>query len=91
MGIYRLVMKKNSDNFRSSSIRDIMKKLAQHSINLIIFEPGLNQSRFDGFEVFTNFEDFESKSDIILANRLDDKIKKYNKKIFSRDIFSTDE
>ena len=91
VGIYRLVMKEDSDNFRSSSIQDIMKKLKQHSINLIIFEPVLNQSKFEGFKVFANFKDFESKADIIVANRLDDKIKPYIKKIFTRDIFSRDE
>ena len=67
-----------------------MKKLVQHSINLIIFEPGLNQSRFDGFEVFTNFEDFESKSDIILANRLNNQLKSVSDKVFTRDIFNKD-
>ncbi len=87
VGVYRLVMKQGSDNFRSSSIRDIILKLHAKNINIILFEPSLNVDTFEGFPVSNNLNDFANQSDIILANRIDDSIQHYKDKLFTRDLF----
>lgn len=91
IGIYRLIMKEGSDNFRSSSIQDLIKKLSHHNIKIVLFEPGLMHNEYQGFQNEPCFKSFIKGSDIIVANRLDDKIIKYKDKVFTRDIFSKDE
>lgn len=88
IGIYRLVMKEGSDNFRSSSIQDIIRKIQENNqIQIIVYEPTLNSLDFGGFNLIKDFNEFTSKADLILANRIDQSISKFHNKIFSRDIF----
>ena len=89
IGIYRLIMKKDSDNFRESEILDIIKKInkKKNKIKIIIYEPLLKINTFNGFEIVNDFNIFQAQSDIILANRVDETIKN-NKKIYTRDIYN---
>ena len=87
VGVYRLVMKEGSDNFRSSSIRDIILKLHAKNISIVLYEPTLTVDTFEGFPVLNNLNDFACQSDIILANRINDSIKHYKDKLFTRDLF----
>ena len=83
-------MKKNSDNFRDSSIQDIIKYLVNNNIKTIIYEPSLKTKKFLNCEVVNIFNDFVETSEIIVANRLDNKIMKFENKVFSRDIYNRD-
>ena len=87
VGIYRLVMKEGSDNFRSSSIQNVIYKLHTKNIKIIIYEPTLTTEKFDIFDVYNDLEFFVSASDLILANRIDKQIEDFKDKLFSRDIF----
>lgn len=88
VGIYRLTMKTNSDNFRASAIQGIIKRLKTNNINVIIHEPTLKAEEFNECLVVNDFNEFCNKADIILCNRIDDKIKKYSGKIYTRDLFN---
>lgn len=87
VGVYRLVMKKYSDNFRESSIQDVMKKLRANGVNILIYEPLVTTGQYDGFQVNNNFKQFTAQSDVILANRLTSEIEPYAEKVYSRDLF----
>ena len=87
IGIYRLIMKAGSDNFRSSSIIDIIYKLHSNGKKIIIFEPSLKDLKFDKFTICNKFKEFNNAVDLIIANRIDNKLSKYKRKIFTRDIF----
>ncbi|EAH4571872.1 nucleotide sugar dehydrogenase [Campylobacter sp. 2352 PW] len=89
IGIYRLIMKKDSDNFRNSVMLDIIKYLKNHNADMIIYEPLLNDET-DEFSIENNFEHFIESCDIIIANRIDDKIRNYKYKIFTADVFECD-
>lgn len=90
VGIYRLTMKANSDNFRQSAIQDIMKSLRGEGVNIVIYEPTLKTETFEKFQVIADFEDFKNSSDVILANRLDDCLKDIKDKVYTRDLFARD-
>ena len=90
VGIYRLTMKNNSDNFRFSAIQDVIKKLKLKGINIIIYEPILESEKFDECLVINNIDEFKRISDIIVVNRIDEQIKDVKKKIYTRDLFSRD-
>jgi UDPglucose 6-dehydrogenase len=90
VGIYRLIMKTGSDNFRSSAIQSIIERLSKYSIKIVIYEPVLDDDNFDGFEVLKDVEEFKNTSDIIVANRLEDNIKDVKDKVYTRDIFNSD-
>ena len=83
-------MKKDSDNYRQSSIQGLMQRLKTQGIPSIIFEPDLNTDFFDGFRVKKNLEIFKRETDIILANRMDRNLNDVLSKVFTRDIFGTD-
>src|SRR5690606_13700739 len=70
VGIYRLVMKQNSDNYRNSSIQGVMKRLTQKGINVILFEPAVKEDKYFDVPLYRDLEAFKSQSDIIVANRL---------------------
>ncbi len=89
VGIYRLIMKAGSDNFRSSAIFDVMEMLRPF-VKLSIYEPMAKGDEIDGVEFIKDFEDFAKRSDIILANRIDEKLKKIQDKVYTRDIYSRD-
>lgn len=88
VGIYRLTMKANSDNFRSSAIQDIIKGLTDKGINVVIYEPTIKDDVFEGYTVEHDFEKFTENSAIIIANRLEDILLPYKDKVYTRDIFS---
>lgn len=90
VGIYRLTMKKDSDNFRASAIQDVIKNINAHNVNILIYEPTLEASVFDGHEVVKDFNTFVEKSDIILANRMEKPLIKVRKKVYTRDLYSKD-
>lgn len=85
VGIYRLTMKENSDNFRQSSVLDIMKQLSEKGMAVIIYEPVLSSDSFEGFPVESNLIDFKEKSEIILANRMSQELSDCKEKVYTRD------
>jgi UDPglucose 6-dehydrogenase len=87
VGIYRLVMKKGSDNFRQSSVQGIMKRIKAKGIKVIVFEPELEVDRFYNSTVVRDFDRFQAEADLIVANRIDDKLAKIREKVFTRDLF----
>ena len=90
VGIYRLVMKKNSQNFRVSSIQGIMKRLKAKGIEVILFEPLLQEPEFFNSKVISNFSEFVQDSNIIVANRMDDELTPYRDKVYTKDLFGKD-
>lgn len=90
VGIYRLTMKTNSDNFRASAIQDIIEMIKQKEVQIIIYEPTLNQTTFNNCLVENDLESFCTKCDVIIANRLDSSLYKVKDKVYTRDLFSRD-
>jgi len=86
VGIYRLVMKSNSDNFRESAILDVIELLKQHGQEMVIYEPLLKVNHIDNIPIVKSFKEFVNSSNLILANRVDATLKPYSEKIFSRSI-----
>ena len=89
IGVYRLVMKKGSDNFRKSAIFDVINNLKEKGANIVIYEPNLEGESFEGMKLIRDFEEFK-KVDLILANRLEDELKDVETKVYSRDLFNRD-
>lgn len=90
VGIYRLAMKANSDNYRQSSILGVMERLRAKGITLIIFDPSLAEDTFDRMRVVRDFDEFCRLSDVIVANRIDDMLLGVRDKVYSRDIYFRD-
>ena len=90
VGVYRLTMKTNSDNFRNSSVHKIISLLKENNINIMIYEPTVNDNTYEGFEVIHDLKLFKSMSSIIIANRIDKEIEDCGDKIYSRDVFERD-
>lgn len=89
IGVYRLVMKKGSDNFRKSAIFDVINNLKAKGANIVIYEPNLDGDDFEGMKLIRDLEDFK-KADLIIANRVEDDLKDVKNKLYTRDLFERD-
>lgn len=87
VGIYRLVMKSGSDNYRASSVQGVMKRLKAKGMNVLVYEPVLNETNFFGSPVVNDIEKFKTASDVIVANRMTAELKSVAEKVYTRDIF----
>ena len=90
VGIYRLAMKKDSDNYRDSSVIGITKLLAERNVNMILFEPLVEDEFFEGIRVLKNISEFKRQSDIIVANRFDSELYDVKEKVYTRDLYFRD-
>lgn len=90
VGVYRLTMKANSDNFRASAIHSVIEKIKSKGVNVIIYEPTINENTYNGIEIIHDLKLFKEISDLIIVNRIDSNLDDVKEIIYSRDIFSRD-
>ena len=90
VGIYRLAMKANSDNYRQSSILGVMERIRAKGVTIVIYDPSLKTDTFENARVISDFEEFTNSCDIIVANRIDDMLKQVEEKVYTRDIYFRD-
>lgn len=90
VGIYRLTMKTDSDNFRASAIQGIIERLKEYNVDVVVYEPTLKADTFNECKVITAFEEFKNIADVVLVNRMDENVKQIQDKVYTRDLFSRD-
>ncbi|HEW0010118.1 TPA: UDP-glucose 6-dehydrogenase, partial [Streptococcus pneumoniae] len=87
VGIYRLIMKSDSDNFRSSAVKGVMERLDNYGKEIVIYEPTIECDTFMGYRVIKSLDEFKNISDIVVANRMHDDLRDIQEKLYTRDLF----
>lgn len=90
VGVYRLVMKSESDNFRQSSIIGIIRRLRNRGRKVVIYEPNLKEEHFEGIEIIRDLQEFKQMADVIIANRESPELNDVSDKVYTRDLYTRD-